>query len=143
VSEGPGGNSTGDCTEDRAENSAEIATPDVAATPDGAATPDRAGDRVVVDVLLYAAARLLLVVVVSGAIYGVARLLGVSQLPIVVAVLFALIIAMPLGIWLFTPLRRRANIALAVAGERRRREREQLRARLRGEAVQDVAPDEE
>ena len=91
------------------------------------------GDRIVVDVLLYATARLLLVVALSGAIYGVARLMGVT-LPLVVAMLFALIIAMPLGIWLFTPLRRRATAALAIAGERRRREREQLRARLRGEA---------
>ena len=107
MSEGPGGNST--------------------------------GDRIVVDVLLYATARLLLVVALSGAIYGVARLTGVT-LPLVVAVLFALIIAMPLGIWLFTPLRRRATAALAIAGERRRREREQLRARLRGEAPPE--PDE-
>ena len=97
------------------------------------------GDRIVVDVLLYATARLLLVVALSGAIYGVARLMGVT-LPLVVAVLFALIIAMPLGIWLFTPLRRRATAALAIAGERRRREREQLRARLRGEALPE--PDE-
>lgn len=97
------------------------------------------GDRIVVDVLLYATARLLLVVALSGAIYGVARLTGVT-LPLVVAVLFALIIAMPLGIWLFTPLRRRATAALAIAGERRRREREQLRARLRGEAPPE--PDE-
>ena len=97
----------------------------------------------VVDVLLYATARLLLVVALSGAIYGVARLLGVSQFPIVVAVLFALIIAMPLGIWLFTPLRRRATAALAIAGERRRREREQLRARLRGENLPGETPDKE
>ena len=54
-----------------------------------------------------------LAVVLTGVIYGVARLLGVSQFPIVVAVLFALIIAMPLGIWLFSPLRRRATAALA------------------------------
>lgn len=86
-----------------------------------------------VDVSLYAAARLVLVVALSGAIYGIARLLGVTQFPVVVAVLFALIIAMPLGIWLFAPLRRRATAALAVSGERRRREREQLHARLRGE----------
>jgi hypothetical protein len=101
------------------------------------------GNHVVVDVLLYAAARLLLVVVLTGAIYGVAQLLGVAQFPIVVAALFALIIAMPFGIWLFGPLRRRATAALAIAGERRRREREQLQARLRGEAVADAGPDEE
>ncbi|KJX74589.1 DUF4229 domain-containing protein [Mycobacterium lepromatosis] len=100
---------------------------------------DHNRDRLVVDVLLYAAARLLLVILLGSAIYGVARLLGVTQLPIVVAALFALIIAMPLGIWLFSPLRRRATAALAAVGERRRSEREQLRARLRGEPL----PDEE
>jgi hypothetical protein len=44
---------------------------------------------------------------------------------------------MPLGIWLFGPLRRRATAGLEVATERRRRDREQLRARLRGEAPPD------
>lgn len=97
-----------------------------------------AGRRAAIDVSLYAAARLLLAVALAAAIYGVARLMGVSQFPIVVAALFALIIAMPLGIWLFGPLRRRATASLAIAGERRRREREQLRARLHGEP----APDE-
>jgi small-conductance mechanosensitive channel len=120
VSQRTGDDSTGDHPADQ--------------TGDGAG--ELARDRVVVDVLLYAAARFLLVVVLSGAIYEAARLLGVTQFPIVVAALFALIIAMPLGIWLFSPLRRRATAALAIAGERRRREREQLRARLRGEAVQ-------
>jgi Protein of unknown function (DUF4229) len=92
---------------------------------------------VIVDVVAYAVARLLLVVVVGAAIYGIAKLLGVTQFPIVVAALFALIIAMPLGIWVFAPLRRRATASLAVAGERRRAEREQLRARLRGEPGSD------
>lgn len=101
------------------------------------------GNRIVVDVLLYATARLALVVALSAAIYGVARLLGVSEFPLVVAVLFALIIAMPVGIWLFTPLRRRATAALAVSGQRRRREREELRARLRGEATPDESPDQQ
>lgn len=104
-------------------------------------TGEPARHRVVLDVLLYAAARLVLVAALSGAIYGIARLLGVSQFPVVVAVLFALIIAMPLGIWLFGPLRRRATAGLAVSGERRRREREQLHARLRGEAAPDQEPD--
>jgi small-conductance mechanosensitive channel len=123
VSEGPSDNSTGDNPAD--------------------AVQERARDRVVVDVLLYAVARLLLAVVLTGVIYLVARLLGVSQVPVVVAALFALIIAMPLGIWLFTPLRGRATAALAVAGERRRAEREQLQARLRGEAVIDNGPDDQ
>ena len=100
------------------------------------------GNRVVVDVLAYAAARLLLAAALSGVIYGIARALGVTQFPIVVAVLFALIIAMPLGFWVFSPLRRRATASLALAGERRRRERRQLRARLYGEPVPDEKPDD-
>ena len=127
MSEEPSDNSTGDQAPDQAGRSA----------------GERAGNHIVVDVLIYAAARLLLVVALTGAIYGIARLLGVTQFPIVVAALFALIIAMPLGIWLYGPLRRRATAALAVAGERRRREREQLQARLRGEAVADAGTDDE
>jgi hypothetical protein len=127
VSEEPSDNSTGN----------------QAADQPGHGAGERTRNHVVVDVLVYAAARLLLVIALAGAIYGIARLLGVTQFPIVVAALFALIIAMPLGIWLFGPLRRRATAALAVAGERRRAEREQLQARLRGEAVADARPDDE
>jgi Protein of unknown function (DUF4229) len=127
VSERCGDNSTGDNTDART----------------GHSPGERTGNHIFGDVLLYAAARLLLVLVLTGAICGVARLLGVTQFPIVVAALFALIIAMPLGIWLFSPLRRRATAAIAIAGERRRREREQLQARLRGEAVADAGSDEE
>lgn len=89
--------------------------------------PNDKTTRGVVDILVYATARLLLVVAVSAAIFGVARLIGLTEFPVVVATLFGLIIAMPLGIWVFSPLRRRATAALAVAGERRRAERERLR----------------
>jgi hypothetical protein len=121
VSEGPSDNSTGDKPAD--------------------GVPHHTRDRVAVDVLLYAAARLLLAVALTGVILLAARLLGVTQIPVVVAGLFALILAMPLGIWLFGPLRRRATAALAVAGERRRAEREQLQARLRGEAILQDEPE--
>jgi uncharacterized protein DUF4229 len=103
--------------------------------------PESSVGRGVVSVLLYVAARLVLVVVVTAVIYGAGRLLGVQEFPLAVAALFALIIAMPLGIWLFGPLRRRATAGLVVATERRRRDREQLRARLRGEAPPDDASD--
>ena len=88
-----------------------------------------------VDVVAYAAARLLLAVAVSAAIYAIARLLGVNDFPIAVAGLFGLVVAMPLGMWVFSPLRRRATGVLEVKGERRRTEREQLQARLRGEPM--------
>jgi len=88
-------------------------------------------------VALYAVARVVLVVVLSAVIFCAARLLGVREFPVVVAVLFALVLGMPLGIWVFSPLRRRATAGLAMVGERRRKDREQLRARLRG----DVPPE--
>ncbi|MGA8546284.1 MAG: DUF4229 domain-containing protein [Mycobacterium sp.] len=97
--------------------------------------------RAAVSVLLYVVARLALVVVVAVVIYAAGRLLGVHEFPLAVAALFALVIAMPLGIWLFGPLRRRASAGLDVATERRRRDREQLRARLRGEAPPDDTSD--
>jgi antibiotic biosynthesis monooxygenase (ABM) superfamily enzyme len=93
----------------------------------------RPASRLLVDVLAYLVARLLLVVVLTAVIFGVGHLLGVREFPLVVALLFALVIALPLGIWLFTPLRRRATASIAAFDERRRRDREQLQARLRGE----------
>jgi hypothetical protein len=90
--------------------------------------------RMVGDVLVYAAARLLLAAVLAALIYGIARLLGVDDFPVYVAVAFAIVIALPLGIWIFTPLRRRATAGMMAVDERRRRDRERLRARLRGES---------
>lgn len=84
------------------------------------------------DVVAYAAARLLLVAVLTGVIYAVGGLV-VDEFPLVVALLFAIVVALPLGIWAFAPLRRRATASIAAFDERRRTEREQLRARLRGD----------
>ena len=89
--------------------------------------------RMAVDILSYVAARLALVAVLTGVIFGVGHLLGVREFPIVVALLFAFVIGLPLGIWLFAPLRNRATASIAVFDERRRKARAQLRARLRGE----------
>ena len=91
------------------------------------------GSRLLIDVFAYAAARLALVAVLTALILGVGRLIGVGDFPVVVALLFAIVIGLPLGMWVFTPLRRRATASIAAVDERRRRDREQLRARLRGE----------
>ncbi len=84
------------------------------------------------DVVVYTLARVLLVGVLTAAIFAAAGVIGV-EVPLVVAMLFAIIIALPLGIWLLAPLRRRATTAIAGVDERRRLDREQLQARLRGE----------
>lgn len=93
----------------------------------------RPGSRLVVDVLVYVLARLLLVAVLTAVIFGAGHLLGLRDFPLVIALLFAFVIALPVGIWLFAPLRRRATASIAEFDERRRRDREQLQARLRGE----------
>jgi len=93
----------------------------------------RPGSRLVVDVLAYMLARLLLVAVVAAVIFGGAHLLGLREFPVVIALLFAIVIALPLGMWIFAPLRRRANASIAAIDERRRQDREQLQARLRGD----------
>jgi ABC-type proline/glycine betaine transport system permease subunit len=88
--------------------------------------------RMVRDIVVYTLARLGLVAILTAGIYFVAQLIGV-QVPLAVAVLFAIVIALPLGIWVLAPLRRRATEVIAEVDERRRRDREQLEARLRGE----------
>jgi antibiotic biosynthesis monooxygenase (ABM) superfamily enzyme len=93
----------------------------------------RPGSRLVLDLAVYVLARLLLVVVLATVIFGAGHLLGIRDFPLVVALLFAMVIALPLGIWVFAPLRRRATASIAVLDERRRKDREQLQARLRGE----------
>ncbi len=89
--------------------------------------------RMVRDVAVYTLARLVLVLVLTAVIFYSARLIGVSDMPFIVALLFALILSLPLGIWLLGPLRRRATAGIAEVDARRRRDREQLEARLRGE----------
>jgi uncharacterized membrane protein YfcA len=91
------------------------------------------GGRMVRDVVVYTFARLVLVVALTAAIYYIAQLIGIREFPLVVALLFAIVIALPLGIWILAPLRKRATASIALVDERRRRDREQLQARLRGQ----------
>ncbi|PRC43255.1 DUF4229 domain-containing protein [Mycobacterium sp. ITM-2017-0098] len=95
----------------------------------------RTGSRLYLDVVAYVAARLALVVVTTAVILGMGALIGIRDFPVVIALLFAIVIALPLGIWVFSPLRRRATASLAVINEHRRRDREQLQARLRGNST--------
>ncbi|TLF58123.1 DUF4229 domain-containing protein [Nocardia cyriacigeorgica] len=81
---------------------------------------------------LYTVARLTLVALITAVIMLAAKLIDV-QIPLVVAALFALIIAMPLSLILFKGLRTRVNEDIAVVDERRRQDKAQLRARLRGD----------
>lgn len=75
---------------------------------------------------LYTLARIGVVVVISGA-------LVLANVPLLVAVLIALIVALPLSMFVFRGLRSQLDMRIAEAGQRRRAEREALRARLRGD----------
>jgi hypothetical protein len=75
---------------------------------------------------LYTLARLALVAVIAG-------LLLLAGTPLVIAVLVALIVALPLSMWVFRGLRARLDTALARSRARRAQEREALRAGLRGD----------
>lgn len=77
-------------------------------------------------ILLYAAARLGLVAIVAG-------LLVAAGVPLLLAALIGLIVALPLSMLLFRGLRGRLDAALAVATARRSEQRAALRARLRGD----------
>ncbi|WP_327110405.1 DUF4229 domain-containing protein [Nocardia sp. NBC_01730] len=96
-----------------------------------------AGRRLARNLALYSLARLALVVVLTAVILLAARLVSVD-IPLLVAALFALIIAMPLSLTLFKRLRAKVNEDIALVDERRRRDKAQLRARLRGENPEDT-----
>lgn len=96
--------------------------------------PASPGRRLARNLALYTLARLVLVAILTAVIVAGARVISV-QIPLVVAVLFAIVIAMPLSLTLFKGLRGQVNSDIAAVDERRRRDKAQLRARLRGEAA--------
>ncbi len=75
---------------------------------------------------LYALARL-------GLLVLIAALLIMAGAPLVIALFVALIVALPLSMFVFRGLRSRLDVALVAARARRGEERAALRARLRGE----------
>jgi hypothetical protein len=77
-------------------------------------------------VLLYVLARVGVVAVVAG-------LLVIAGVPVLLAVLIGLVVALPLSMVLFKGLRVQLDAAIAAAGARRSTEREALRSRLRGD----------
>jgi hypothetical protein len=80
-------------------------------------------------VALYAFARL-------GLVALIAVVLALAGVPLLLAILVALIVALPLSMVVFRGLRSRLDRALAVAAERRGAQRAALRAGLRGEGAE-------
>lgn len=95
-----------------------------------------AGRRLAFDLLIFTVARIALVIALAGGIYLLGRAVGVD-VPILIAAFFAVIIALPLGMVLFRGLRDRVNVGIATVDAGRKAQRENLNARLRGEARPD------
>ncbi|MGB3302584.1 DUF4229 domain-containing protein [Gordonia sp. (in: high G+C Gram-positive bacteria)] len=83
-------------------------------------------------VVLYSLARIALVVAIALAIFGLGILIGVKVPPLVAAV-FGVLIAIPLGMVLFKTLRINVNDQIAQVDARRAAQRDDLQSRLRGE----------
>jgi membrane protein implicated in regulation of membrane protease activity len=95
--------------------------------PDRAAPAAPSGEPGLAGVLvLYVLARVGLLALIAG-------LLVLAGTPLVIALLVALIVALPLSMLVFRGLRARLDTALAVARERRGAQRAALREGLRGE----------
>ncbi|MGU3436495.1 DUF4229 domain-containing protein [Actinomycetes bacterium M1A6_2h] len=93
---------------------------------------DSSKGKLVRDLALYTGARLGLIAAVAAVIFFGAMLFGV-QIPVLVAMVFALVVAFPLSIVLFKSLRIRVNEDIAAVDEQRRIARADLNSRLRGE----------
>lgn len=86
----------------------------------------------IVSVLAYTVARLVLVVAIAAVIYFVGQAVSVN-VPVLVAAVFGVLIALPLGLVLFKPLRLRVNDQIARVDAERSARRDDLSARLRGD----------
>ncbi len=81
----------------------------------------------------YTLARLALVVVIALVIYYVGGLiLSPDKVPPIVAAMFGVLIALPLGMFLFKSLRLRVNNQVAAIDADRKQRRDELQSRLRG-----------
>ncbi|MET4165288.1 cell division protein FtsL [Gordonia terrae] len=112
------------------------ATPDEATpTSTAADTAPQAGGRpmtLAVALFLYTFARLLLVTAVVVIIMVGGRLVDV-EVPFLVAAVFGVLIALPLGMVLFKTLRLKVNSEIAALEAGRRSKHDDLQARLRGD----------
>lgn len=83
------------------------------------------------DIILYGFARLMLFIVLTIVIQGAAYLIE-APLPLIMSSLLALIVALPLSMFVFRGLRIRVNEALADFNEDRRRHKAEMEEQLAG-----------
>jgi hypothetical protein len=91
------------------------------------------------DVILYTVMRFILVVVLTAIIVVGAYLVG-AQVPLLVALVFAFLIAMPLSMVLFSSFRNKITAEIAVVDAQRKQNSNDLRSRLQQGATQSTPP---
>lgn len=96
-----------------------------ATTPKGSSP----GARLARNMVFYTIVRLLLVLALTLVIIGLGSLAGV-QIPVLVAAIIAVVIALPLSMVLFSRLRAQINSGIAEVDAGRREKREDLRRRM-------------
>lgn len=84
-------------------------------------------------IVLYTAARLALVVVIAAVIFYVGKAVGVD-VPLVVAAVFGVLIALPVGMVAFKTLRLRVNDQITRIDAARSARHDELQSRLRGDS---------
>ena len=94
------------------------------------ATGSGPGARLARNMVFYTVLRLLMVVALTLVILGVGGLIVEDGVPLLVAALIAVVIALPLSMVLFTTLRARINSDIAAVDAGRREKREDLRSRM-------------
>jgi len=89
----------------------------------------RPGARLARNMVFYTILRLLMVVALTLLIVGIGSLAGV-QVPVLVAAIISVVIALPLSMILFTRVRAEINADIAAVDAGRREKREDLQRRM-------------
>lgn len=99
------------------------------AHPESAQHGVKPGTRLARNMAFYTVLRLLLVLALTLLIIGVGKLAGVD-VPVLVAAIISVVIALPLSMLLFTRVRSEINSDIAAVDSGRREKREDLRRRM-------------
>ncbi|MBB1035987.1 MAG: DUF4229 domain-containing protein [Dietzia sp.] len=102
---------------------------DESAIPAQVTTGTRPGARLARNMMFYTVLRLLMVVALTLVIIGIGRLAGVD-VPVLVAAILSVVVALPLSMILFTRLRAEINSDISAVDADRRAKREDLRRRM-------------
>lgn len=98
-------------------------------TPTQGPGETKPGARLARNMMFYTVLRLLMVVALTLVVIGIGRLAGVD-VPVLVAAILSVVVALPLSMLAFTRLRAEINSDISAVDAERRNKREDLRRRM-------------